>query len=101
MNTLDALNEYLRKVERALGLLALSRGAAAVAGVALAATVALALIIARAMLTTGGLVVARAALFIAVAPPSRSLSSSRLPVSTDGTRQSEPSALTPSLNSGC
>ncbi len=28
MNTLDALNEYLRKVERALGLLALSRGAA-------------------------------------------------------------------------
>ncbi len=66
MNNLDALNEYLRKIERALGFFALSRGAAATAGTALGATVALAFLIHRNAFAPEVLLLARFALFLSV-----------------------------------
>jgi hypothetical protein len=67
MNTLDALNDYLRRIERALRFVALSRGAAATAGAALVATVVLAFLIHRNAFAPAGLLLARSALFLAVA----------------------------------
>jgi hypothetical protein len=67
MNTIDALNDYLRRIERALGILALSRGAAATAGAALGATVILAFLIHRNAFALPGLLLARFALFLAIA----------------------------------
>jgi hypothetical protein len=66
MNTLDVVNNYLRRIERALRLLALTRGAAITAGVALAATVLLAVLIYRNAFAPGTLVAARFALFLSI-----------------------------------
>jgi len=66
MNTLEAVNYYLRRIERALGFIVLTRGAAITAGVALAATVLLSVLIYRNAFAPGALAAARFALFLSI-----------------------------------
>jgi hypothetical protein len=66
MNTLEAVNNYLRRIERALRVVVLTRGAAITAGVALAATVLLAVLMYRNAFAPGALVAARFALFLSI-----------------------------------
>ena len=67
MNTREQLNQYLRGLESRLRLQVVSKGAAVALGVALGATVALVLITNAFAFSTTSLVVARIALFLALA----------------------------------
>src|SRR5947209_5401196 len=66
MNTLEVVNNYLRRIERALAFIAVSRGAAITACAALGATVLLAILIYRNAFAPGTLAVARVALFLCI-----------------------------------